>query len=546
MRKTFKYIYSAAVVAAMALTASSCTDSMDTEPSGSTLTKETLDKNASSLNGLVNGMYSNMIEAEAITSWFGATRHYDFGYASTMLMMDNAGQDEVSPNTGYNWYRNNLNFGDRTDKSDITYFLWNQQYKNIKQANSILTATASSYESNSTAAAARGKALAMRAFCYLNLAQMYQFTYKGHEDALCVPIVKETTTEEDAANNPRATVKEVYDLIIDDLNNAVKLLDGVSRSSHGDIDQHVAYGLRARAELIMQNWKAAAEDAAKAAEGFTPLSISEAAAPGFNEISASNWIWGMDVNETSDIVQTGILNFPSMMCSFTGNGYSPMYAPRCINSKLWNEIPSTDVRKGWWLDENLHSPIVNTNFVKDEEDPESGTKYVAVFNKSGDEVIDWTDPYLNVKFGPYQDAYGNETNACDVPLMRVEEMILIQAEATAMSGDVAGGKKILENFVRNYRDPSYTCNATTAKGVQDAVWFQRRVELWGEGFSYFDLMRLKKPIDRRGANYDPTVTYNIPAESKIMLWIIPEDEVNNNKALQGKNNEIVAVPTPAK
>lgn len=65
MKKTFKYIYSATVVAVLALTASSCTDSMDTEPSGSTLTKEALDKNAASLDGLVKGMYSNMIEAEA-------------------------------------------------------------------------------------------------------------------------------------------------------------------------------------------------------------------------------------------------------------------------------------------------------------------------------------------------------------------------------------------------------------------------------------------------------------------------------------------------
>ena len=183
MKKTYKFIYSAAVVAALALTASSCTESMDTEPQGSTLTKEELERNASSLDGLVKGMYSNMIQAEAITSWVGATRHYDFGYASTMMMMDNAGQDEVSPNTGYNWYRNNLRFNDRTDKSDITYFLWNQQYKNISQANAIISATESSYKDNSAAAAARGKALAMRAFCYLNLAQMYQFTYKGHEDA---------------------------------------------------------------------------------------------------------------------------------------------------------------------------------------------------------------------------------------------------------------------------------------------------------------------------------------------------------------------------
>ena len=544
MKKTFKYIYSAAVVAALALTASSCTESMDTEPQGSTLTKGELERNASSLDGLVKGMYSNMIQAEAITSWVGATRHYDFGYASTMMMMDNAGQDEVSPNSGYNWYRNNLRFNDRTDKSDITYFLWNQQYKNISQANAIISATESSYKDNSAAAAARGKALAMRAFCYLNLAQMYQFTYKGHEDALCVPIVKETTTAEQASDNPRATVKDVYDFIMDDLNNAVTLLNGASRSGKADIDQQVAYGLRARTELVMQNWKAAADDAAKAAEGYTPLSREDAAQPGFNDISASNWIWGMDVNETSDIVQTGILNFPSMMSSFTGNGYSPSYAYRAINSKLWNEIPSTDVRKGWWLDSKFNSPIVNPDYLI------NTGKQVYVFSstsKDDDHLFAlWKVPYLNVKFGAYQNKYGNETNACDVPLMRVEEMILIQAEATAMSGDVAGGKKILEDFVRTYRDPDYTCNATTAEGVQDAVWFQRRVELWGEGFSYFDIMRLKKPIDRRGANYEASVTYDIPAESKIMLWIIPEDEVNNNKALQGKNNEIVAVPTPVK
>lgn len=232
------------------------------------------------------------------------------------------------------------------------------------------------------------------------------------------------------------------------------------------------------------------------------------------------------------------------MCSFTGNGYSPTYAYRAINSKLWNEIPSTDVRKGWWLDSKFNSPIVNSDYVI------NTGKQVYVFSsasKDDDHLFAlWKVPYLNVKFGAYQNKYGNETNACDVPLMRVEEMILIQAEATAMSGDVVGGKKILEDFVRNYRDPNYTCNATTAEGVQEAVWFQRRVELWGEGFSYFDIMRLKKPIDRRGANYEESVTYNIPAESKIMLWIIPEDEVNNNKALQGKNNEIVAVPTPVK
>ena len=297
--------------------------------------------------------------------------------------------------------------------------------------------------------------------------------------------------------------------------------------------------------LVMQNWSDAAADAKKAAEGYTPLSKEAAAAPGFNDVSASNWIWGNIIDESNDIVQTGILNFPSMMCSFTGNGYSPTYACRMINSKLWKEIPSTDVRKGWWIDENLNSSIVDSKYVvhqKDEDEEGNVVKYLAVYNQTGDEVADITEPYTNVKFGAYKNQYGNELNACDIPLMRVEEMILIQAEATAMGGNVEEGKRILEDFVRTYRDPSYTCNASTAEGVQDAVWFQRRVELWGEGFSFTDLLRLKKPLDRTGANYEVSVRFNLPAESPIFLYLIPEDEENHNEALVGNNNPVVAVP----
>lgn len=53
----------------------------------------------------------------------------------------------------------------------------------------------------------------MRAFAYLTLVQMYQHTYAGHENAPAVPIVLETTEPDVLSNNPRASVKEVYDLI---------------------------------------------------------------------------------------------------------------------------------------------------------------------------------------------------------------------------------------------------------------------------------------------------------------------------------------------
>lgn len=540
--------YFVALLGSAMLLTTSCSD-LDTNPSGSTMgdgqLNEVLAQDPSKLKSEVSGMYANMIEYGAITQWYGTgqPRHYDFGYASTMMMMDASGQDEPSQVSGYNWYNKPLRFVDRTANSETTYFIWNQCYKNIKVANDVLKSV--DLENLSDVAKSYvGQAYAMRAFEYFTLIQIYQFSYKGHEDAAGVPIVTEKTAEAEANNNPRAAVKDVYKQIMDDLNTAIDYLTD-SRSAKSEINRQVAYGLRARVNLVMQNWADAAADAQKAAEGYTPLSKDAAAAPGFNDVSASNWIWGNIVDESNNIVQSGILNFPSMMCSFTGNGYSPTYACRMINSKLWKEIPSTDVRKGWWIDENLNSPIVNPKYVvhqEDEDEDGNVVKYLAVYNQTGDEVADITEPYTNVKFGAYKNQYGNELNACDIPLMRVEEMILIQAEATAMGGNVEEGKRILENFVRTYRDPSYTCNATTAEGVQDAVWFQRRVELWGEGFSFTDLLRLKKPLDRTGANYEVSVRFNLPAESPIFLYLIPEDEENHNEALVGNNNPVVAVP----
>ena len=540
--------YFVALLGSAMLLTTSCSD-LDTNPSGSTMSdgqlNEVLAQDPSKLKSEVSGMYANMIEYGAITQWYGTgqPRHYDFGYASTMMMMDASGQDEPSQVSGYNWYNKPLRFVDRTANSETTYFIWNQCYKNIKVANDVLKSV--DLENLSDVAKSYvGQAYAMRAFEYFTLIQIYQFSYKGHEDAAGVPIVTEKTAEAEANNNPRAAVKDVYKQIMDDLNTAIDYLTD-SRSAKSEINRQVAYGLRARVNLVMQNWSDAAADAKKAAEGYTPLSKDAAAAPGFNDVSASNWIWGNIVDESNDIVQSGILNFPSMMCSFTGNGYSPTYACRMINSKLWKEIPSTDVRKGWWIDENLNSPIVNPKYVvhqEDEDEDGNVVKYLAVYNQTGDEVADITEPYTNVKFGAYKNQYGNELNACDIPLMRVEEMILIQAEATAMGGNVEEGKRILENFVRTYRDPSYTCNATTAEGVQDAVWFQRRIELWGEGFSFTDLLRLKKPLDRTGANYEVSVRFNLPAESPIFLYLSPEDEENHNEALVGNNNPVVAVP----
>ena len=282
-------------------------------------------------------------------------------------------------------------------------------------------------------------------------------------------------------------------------------------------------------------------------EGFSPYTIANVSKPSFNNISASSWIWGIDVSETNDIVSSGLLNFPSHMCSFTGNGYAPGYAGRYLNSNLWNTIPQTDVRKGWWAKAVFEEDEEGKEVIVDFIAPNVDMTWSIVYNNVEYGIIDWFEwsgDYLNVKFGPYQDIYNNPTNACDFPLMRVEEMILIKAEATAMGGNPTSGKQILEDFVKTYRDPSYVAPANDALGLQDEIWRQRRVELWGEGFSLFDMKRLKKPLERKNTNYPEAVRYDLPAEAPILLWLIPEDEVNSNEGIsEDTNNPVIKVPS---
>ena len=148
-------------------------------------------------------------------------------------------------------------------------------------------------------------------------------------------------------------------------------------------------------------------------------------------------------------------------------------------------------------------------------------------------------PYTNCKFAPYQNILNNDVNANDIPLMRIEEMYLILAEAQLMAGQ--DGKGTLEKFIQTYRDPAYTC---TASDVQNEIYRHKRIELWGEGRIWFDVMRLNKGIDRRGAGYEPNCVLKISADDPIMLWRLPQTEINGNSALtDADNNAATAVPT---
>lgn len=523
-----KYIFSSALLAGLFM--AGCTD-MDTYPQGDIITsgqkEEVVNTDPTKAEAGVTAIFAQMSTYMTVTG----SRHNDFGYPSIMLFTDTNGFDYLSQDNGYNWTGNNLDFTDREYTSDEAKIVWNTMYQMVYAANNMIAAN----DMNTTDPTIQfylGQALADRAFDYWVLAQLYQFNYADHKSSPCVPLITEQNAATVAVDGAkRATVEEVYTQIMSDITKAIEFIanaqeNGLKRRDKRYIDLGVAYGIRARVNLSMENWAAAAQDAQAAidASGAVPYGLTEANKPTMYSSTDNSWMWGIIIAETDRVVTSGIVNWPSHMGSLN-YGYCNFSGGHQISKNLYNSIPETDIRKGWWLDTAGKSPNLNTE----------QQQFVTQMEYSA---------YTQVKFAPYNNEVYTSTNANDIPLMRVEEMYLIKAEGEAMSS--GNGKATLENFIKTYRDPSYTCPAISGEALQEEIWRQRRIELWGEGLSWFDIMRLNKSVDRRGCGYpDVTSVLNIPAGSDILLWRIPEAEIQANPALTEKdNNPSASKPEP--
>ena len=521
MKTVSKYFF-LAVAACLSLTA--CESMMDLHPEGATKTDElkqdAYNKIPANAAAEINAIYAQMIELYA----GGTTNHNDFGVASCMMLLESEGQDWIGPNTGYNWF-GYADFYARNYNAAVNLLMWNTYYKTIAACNMVCAST-DPETTNPDLMANLGQARAVRAYCYSILAQLYQFTYNAENASKpCVPIVHESLTAEQQAANPRASLQEVYDFIMADLNYAIPALEGWARADKAAADQAVAYGLRARVNMLLGNYADAAEDAKMAIQvsGAQPYTLADVSKPTFCHAEHNSVIWANMIVESNDVVQTGIINWPSHMSSLYTDGYTGVGTYREICSDLYSKISPTDVRKGWWLNENLESPLLD---------------HPAYAGWKGQGV-----PYANVKFGVPNDDMVNLVADADWTLMRYEEMILIQAEGLARSNQEAAAKALLEGWVKANRDANYTCRASDEAGLVEEIWMQRRIELWGEGFAWFDLNRLEKPIIRTtSSNWPEAWIVDVDAHHECRIWTLPDREIQNNDGIDESDNNPVGDP----
>lgn len=490
-------------------------------------------------------MYVSAITASMVGSYsFGSSYGYDLGgYPTFMLQWGVMGQDIViEDGSTFNvWYTSHYALG---SQYLICQMPWTYFYKWINNCNIVLGIIGG--EPNDDQKFGAGTAYACRAFCYMDLARMFaQETYALNKESETVPLVTETT--QDLANNPRATNEVMWAQILSDLDNAEKYLAGYDRGTDTDkFDVSVVYALKARAYLTMENYPEAEKYAKLAQEGYSPLTEAQYMDRNAAFNTPNNaWIHSFTYEASDPAIKENDSD-TNWGCQWFLEGqhgcwYASNYGqPKRIDAHLYSTIPDTDFRKMCFIDPSV-----------DAMSRAEAVNFLANYTDYPEVVVDTPSDagylgYIVMKFRAAGGDAGRKDNylgtVVSVPSIRVEEMILIEAEAIGMqAGREAEGISKLTAFAKT-RDAAYEYNSQIS--FRDNVWWQRRVELFGESaLATFDIKRLNKGITRSytGTNHIDGYQWNTTSVPQWMHLCIVQTETNFNRACT--NNPTPIQPT---
>ncbi|MBQ8049490.1 MAG: RagB/SusD family nutrient uptake outer membrane protein [Bacteroidales bacterium] len=542
--KTLKYIS----IALGLVLATGCIK--ETFPQGSTQTSAQVAQSSSALAAMVNAIPSSMTTTDFLGYLSGYNDHTDFGYPGIAFRTENMLEDLVT--SGENPYYNRALAYAQNQAQGHTYiycaYFWNAYYTYIKSCTDIIS-TINPENANPEALNYLGIAHTYRALFYLDLARLFEAKPNKYTDVskvlgLTVPIVTEETTESSATNNPRVDRETMYEFILSELAKAETYIDkaatGYTKPSLGAI-----YGLYARTYLEMGAagdagaYALAAEYAGKAitTSGKTPLTQDqwEDPANGFNNGASNNaWIWGLTVSAEN---VGNILCFTAHMASEGTWGYAPL-SQISISKRLYEQISDKDFRKHSWLDPAyIENPAAKQPY---DYKFAGGDAAKEAFLSGG--MNPAAIPYQNIKFRPK----GGETvdytngNPTDFPLMRVEEMYFIKAEALAGDGKISEAQAVLTDFMKHrITDGSYNCSSfADFESFTDELLLQKRIEFWGEGILIYDYKRLDEGITRgyKGTNQAAVYCYNSEGRSPQWNIVITRGEFQSNKGITDETN----------
>lgn len=484
------------------VTAAGCGDSyLDTAPTGS-VSAPTVYENLSGLYRALNGIHRKMVSQDLANQGMG-------GEPGFMLSREAHG-DDMTWST-QSWHQTHLTWAINTNpSSSYNNGVWKTYYELILNANKILEILDANFSSPGETLPEhiakqrdqiKGESLAIRAWAHFQLVQYYAKRYDslGENSQPGVPYRESSAPTEMARN----TVKDVYTKINRDLDAALLLLKDYKAPDINHYTPKAVYGLKARVALTQQDYAKAAEYATQAitlaeADGHRLMTPDELM-HGFANISTATKE-AIYAALTRDDQTVYFYSFYAYM-SWNFNSTAVRTGIKCISQSTYDMMSAGDLRRQWW-------------------DP-SGTAAVPASNYD-------KSPYQNRKFT----ARSTANAVGDVAFMRLSELYLTAAEALARAGKEVDAKRYLHAFVTQ-RDPQYTGSQKTGNALAEEIMTHRRIELWGEGFRWFDLKRLNQPCERKGNNFSETFCGFIIRAQDADGWVyeIPKVETDYNRLM---------------
>ncbi|MBQ2133263.1 MAG: RagB/SusD family nutrient uptake outer membrane protein [Bacteroidales bacterium] len=517
MKKIFRLL----MVAMGVLVMNSCSsDYLNTSPESSTGTA-TIFETVDNMELAINGLYRQM------TQQYGAFGQGYNGEGTIKHYLGNYASNHWNRFTSMNIYLLDNSYHINPQSTWII-LPWYYYYRIIGNANAVIVYGPDAEGDEAKRDYLIAQAKVMRAYCYMQLSQRFHYAWfmgKSDEAKNGNGLVLRLDTS--TGSMGLSSANDTYAQITTDLNEAIAVLekDAYKRNAATEnyqINKDVAYAVYARAALIKGDYATSAQYAQKARKDY-PLMSNKDYFAGFNT-PTSEWIWSSYGSETETLYYYSFFAYNG----FEANTSAVRNYPISIGKALYESIPETDVRREMWLAPEPGEKYSQTNGqITDKKSP----SYVKIFAKypqipSTAKIAAWHQ----MKFQSLDGVGVGHVNH-----FRASEMYLIEAECQYKMGNESAAQKLLEELnVTSGRDPEYTCTKTGDELFAEIKKY-RGIELWGEGFGWFDLKRWNDPIDRKhfseGGNSYLTYAVKCVQEQTNNWWtsVLPEKETNYNE-----------------
>ncbi len=346
-----------------------------------------------------------------------------------------------------------------------------------------------------------GESKFLRAYFYFDLVRLFGG----------VPKVTEIIGITDATQIGRATEQEIYDLIVEDLTDAMSKLP--KTVEQGRASQGAATALLAKVQVYRENWAAAKTLLEKLNSEFDYQLLANYG--DLFEIAT-------EVNKEAifSVAYVGGTNGHTLSYILLPNGGVKGYS----NTGSRVGRPTWDLHKAFEEGDTRFGQTITENHLP--------------WNAQSENDAFWW-PYFSKWMIPAEIA---ASSGLDIPLLRYADMVLLYAEVLHKSGDTE--KALTElNKVRARAFKSAAHNYTmsdvpTADAFMDVLLNERRLELAVENNRWFDLVRTGKFVEKLQTvqgEYNPSTGQAVPvvrqAKPFMKYFPIPWEQIQ----LSGKD-----------